>query len=303
MEPLDRRSFLGSSLAVTTGAALPGWLAQAFAPQDPLQDHEGVPGPARVPLLRAQAKLAREHGKPLLVFVVPKEPALLASHGQWLGTWLTTASADTRATIAACVPVAATVPDVQAVFGAVPIEGKPMLLLVDVAKFGEEGALVPRVTTIALPPAPKAADRSDFTTALTKAFGDALYTHAGELDAMAQRVRDRLPPEQLAALQAWSDGGAVPADAVLLRTAALVRCMAASWATDVRQPRLDLAGAAHTRELLGKTLPGSLWGSSFGCGGEIVGVDGKTTESMIACGRGHVPPASRRFLYFYTKTS
>ncbi len=303
MQPLDRRSFLGTSLSVTAGAALPGWLAQAFAPQDPRLDPEDVPGPARLPLVRAQAKLAREHGKPLLVFVVPKEPTPRRLHGQWLGTWLTTASANTLATIASCVPVAATVTDVQVVFGAVAIEGSPMLLLVDVAKFGEEGAPVPRVTSIATPPAPKAPDRSDFTAALTKAFGDALRAHAGELDAMAHLVRDRLPADQLAALHAWSAGGAAPADAVLLRAAALVRCMAATWATAVRQKHLDLAAAAHTRELLGKTLPGSLWGSSFGCGSEIAGADGKTVESMVACGRGHVPKESRRFLFFYTKTT
>lgn len=297
MTTFDRRSFLGSSLAASAAAALPNWLANVFGPQDPFPA-----GPARVPLLRERAKLAQEHGKPLLVVVIPRLEATQVAHGSWLGTWLAFGGNDTLATIAVCVPVAASLPDVREVFGAVAVEGAPMLLLVDVAKFGVEGAPVPRVTPIAAPPEPKAHDRSDFTTALTKALGEALRAHAGDLDAMAQLVRDRLPAEQLAALQAWSNGGAVPADAVLLRAAALVRCMAATWAPDVRSARLDLATAAFVRELRQKPLPGSLWGSAFGCGREIEDVDGKTAESMIACGRGAVPPASRRFLYFYTRT-
>jgi hypothetical protein len=158
------------------------------------------------------------------------------------------------------------------------------------------------VTPVAVPSAPKAPDRSDFTAALTKALGEALHAHAGDLDAMAQRVRDRLPADQLAALQAWGGGGAVPADAVLLRAAPLVRCLTATWPVDVRQQRLEQATAAFGRELQKKPLPGSMWGSSFGCGCEIEDADGKTKESMIACGRGNVPPTSRRFLYFDTRT-
>ncbi|MBL8755819.1 MAG: hypothetical protein JNK15_21155 [Planctomycetes bacterium] len=299
MDTIDRRSFLGASLGFAAAGAAPEWLRAAYAIQDPA----GVAGPARGPLVREQAKRALEQGKPLLVFVVPEEERQRFEWGSWLGSWLVSTPAGKMPMAAQGVPVCAPLKDVRAVLGDVAVVGTPMLLVVDVAA-GDGGVLsCARATPVAAPPAPRRDDRTDFLEALDAASAAGFQIHAGGLDVLAQRVRDRLPAETFAALTKWSDGGPVPSDPILFRAAALVQCMAPSWPAAVRAERLQAAAEACRRELGNAPVPGSLWGRAFGCGSEIVGADGKTNESMFACGRGNVPPAARRFLFFYTRSS
>jgi len=47
---------------------------------------------------------------------------------------------------------------------------------------------------------------------------------------------------------------------------------------------------------LRERVPGSHWASEGGCGTTIEGVE---NQRMYACGMGHVPQRSRRFLYFF----
>ena len=53
-----------------------------------------------------------------------------------------------------------------------------------------------------------------------------------------------------------------------------------------------------TRELKQARVPGSKWAVSGGCGTTI---EGEPRNMMVACGMGHVPVKSRRFLHFFTK--
>jgi hypothetical protein len=57
--------------------------------------------------------------------------------------------------------------------------------------------------------------------------------------------------------------------------------------------------AADVRlRLRDKRVPGSKWAQSSGCG---TAVEGESDHVMYACGMGHTPKKSARFLYFFTK--
>ncbi|WP_438026025.1 hypothetical protein [Sorangium sp. So ce233] len=59
------------------------------------------------------------------------------------------------------------------------------------------------------------------------------------------------------------------------------------------------ARAASVRARFVKQPPvGARWARSTGCGTEVEGVD-DDAQKMLACGMGHVPEKSRRFLYFF----
>ncbi|APR75374.1 Hypothetical protein A7982_00720 [Minicystis rosea] len=57
--------------------------------------------------------------------------------------------------------------------------------------------------------------------------------------------------------------------------------------------------ALEVRKRLTKQPPnGAKWATSYGCGTEI---EGEKQTMMVACGMGHVPKKSARFLYFFTR--
>jgi hypothetical protein len=63
--------------------------------------------------------------------------------------------------------------------------------------------------------------------------------------------------------------------------------------------RRAAALAADVRaRLRDKPLPGSRWARASGCG---VRIEGDTDSMGYACGMGHTPKKSQRFLYFFTK--
>lgn len=59
----------------------------------------------------------------------------------------------------------------------------------------------------------------------------------------------------------------------------------------------DLAKEVRAR-LVKRPLAGSRWAKGYGCGAEI---EGDKDSFGVACGMGHVPKKSTRFLYFFTK--
>lgn len=58
--------------------------------------------------------------------------------------------------------------------------------------------------------------------------------------------------------------------------------------------------AAQVRaKLVKQRVPGSFWANASGCGSRI---EGDEESMMVACGMGHVPAKSSRFLYLYAHT-
>ena len=68
-------------------------------------------------------------------------------------------------------------------------------------------------------------------------------------------------------------------------------------------PITDAAAQADEvrARLVKRRIPGSHWANASGCGTEVEG-DQDSEGMHVACGMGHVPSKSSRFLYLYAKT-
>jgi hypothetical protein len=123
----------------------------------------------------------------------------------------------------------------------------------------------------------------------------ALIPDVRTLATRARLVEERLPAGEDVGRLAW--GSEALARRELVRRAALLLREAQRGPEG---PRLvaRLAGAART-ELCTRRVPGSRWANATGCGSTVEYEAGeKDQNGLYACGSGHVPEASRRFLDF-----
>lgn len=70
-------------------------------------------------------------------------------------------------------------------------------------------------------------------------------------------------------------------------------------AVRVPDERVAAAAAEARARLVKQRVPGSYWAHSGGCGTRVEGDD---DPMMVACGMGHTPARSSRFLYLYAET-
>lgn len=248
---------------------------------------------------------AKDHGKPMLVFVLPADTAdeQRWRRGQWFGAFLNHGGAAALDEVALCIPVCATIADVRAVTGAAAVDGTPLLLVVDVSRVGVPDAPAPRVTPLVLdlgdPPTdgtlPAGVGR--LATELQRT----IRVHAGATAELAEAARAAMSDEQRAAVAAFVADGKIPDDELVVRAAAMVR-EAASKAVDPQRTRmLDALRAAADRTLVRRRLPGGLWRRTEGCGAATEDENGKAVEvGGIECGMGRVNRLCERFLDLYT---
>lgn len=323
MIPTDRREFLASSLFAAGAAALPAWLARWFVPQDPQGEQDPAKiGKAREDQLRAAVAKAKDQGKPLLVCVAPDDlnGADAWYRAEWFGAFLTHGGSLAVLEVALCVPACGNLDTVRRLTGAAPIEGSPLMLVVDVSQVGVADAAPPRVTPLVLDLGSargEAAGRGDFDEVkraaqqkrieegiakLTAELHAALHRHGASTAKLIADARAKMTEPQRKALEAWVAGGTVvPSDELLVRAAAELRSRATELGTAARERVLASLTAAAERELVKKRIPGSRWATSNGCGTSIEPPAGEAQAMPgIACGMGSVPPLCDRFLEFYT---
>jgi hypothetical protein len=328
MPPIDRRALVRAAAAAAGAFALPEIL-QAFArAQDP---QPGGTQPSGKQLSRAEqvaAAVARSkaEGKPLLVFVIPAR-----RQDQWLrqlrlSAFLNHGGSNALLEVALCVPVCARVDELKAhlggkEFGGKEIAGEPMMLLFDFAGVAAPVVLAidPKVDELPqfvqtkqtyeefLGAEKKAVEAGiESTTAeLHKALHVSLHGGGDSLTRLSQRVRDRLAEQEQQKLDAWlaarPEGGAVPGDEVLVRAAAIVRVAAGKQPDAQRAATTAVLLGAIDRALVHKRVAGSRWASATGCGEVIEDPEpGEAARYAPACGMGHVPQLSERFLDFLT---
>jgi hypothetical protein len=300
----DRRDFLHAMLA----AALPlhEWLG-AFgvqSEQEPQEPRPAKPAPrAREQHLRDAAAKAKEHGKPLMVFVVPDDATQARARGTWLGSWIVIGGERARLDLATTVPAAASAAEIAAVCRVTLPSPPPPIVLIDPTNVADAGKPVASTnvefvlggdwpqTVAALEP-------------LTLAVAGALARQAGGVDELARRAHARLADDHKQQLAEWLGGGGPPSSELIVRAAACVRCRAADLPDNRRGLVLASLNAAIERELVQRRVPGTKWAQGHGCGHDVENPD--TAEERgnggIECGRGHVPAPCRRFLLFYTKS-
>lgn len=319
MTQLDRRQFFSATMAAVGFSLTPTWCAEWFRPQDPNR--------AREDQLRAAVARAREQGKPLLVFVVPGDGTAdteaqkeAAARGHWFGAFLSHGGSRALLEVALCVPACARLDEVRRSTRAEPIEGAPVLLVIDVAAVGAEGAPPPKVTPLPLElgspfgsgwrgategeDAEAERRRIEATIErMTVGLHQTVHRHGGSMAALATDVTARLTPEQAERLSGWLAGGAVPSDELLVRCAAEVRRQLGDE-PDARRAALQgqLVDAVE-RAIVRQPLPGGRWYTSGGCGPEPEDPTPaeKQQGQMVACGMGMVPIHCDRFLGLWTE--
>jgi hypothetical protein len=319
MQPIDRRALVRAATAAAAGAfALPEVLRAFAEGQDPQpggQQAGGNKQPSRAEQVAAAVARSKAEGKPLLVFLVPARQPERWERELRLGAFLNHGGSSALLEVALCVPVCAGVDDLKPHLGEKAIAGEPLMLLVDFAA----GAL-PVVSIEPKIDAPPQWETShlhydEFLAAEKKAIEagieattaelhKALHVGGDSLTRLAQRVRDRLADQEQRKLDAWfaasPAGGAVPADELLVRAAAVVRVAAGKQPDAQRAATTAVLLAAIDRALVHKRIAGSRWATSTGCGERIEDPEPGEPGLDVACGMGHVPELSRRFLDFLT---
>lgn len=303
---MDRRHFLSLLSISAFGGAFP---ALAFGRRT------GDDAPETV--ARRGLKRARAAGKPLLVFVIPAEPAAASGRGEWFGSWLTLADDALLADLAlferVCVPMAA-----LAGLGIRDIDDakEPVMLCIEThdetpRAIAIDGALDEELARRLANPWPQEGETYE---AAEKRVGDAIRARNA---ALTQWLRDGVKIDEcLPRLAAQVDATltdderaqiakhlAQPAtiDRTLLeRAGAVVRNGIPVAETKQLEAAIRAIAAATTDAVRTQPPAGAVWARSSGCGFEFEDPDrhGDTDDAGIECGMGFVPDEGRRFLFF-----
>lgn len=302
---MQRRKFLGT-IAVGAGAtAVPVWLSRAFFTPEPERCDEPISLPEFAPQHSDPDRCAPGSGayhKPLLVFVIPEEVAQKYARGHAFGELLNHGS-DAQLAPLACFDVACrTISELG-----ITDVGEPLMFVLDPA------SQVPvRALDAPLPPALDGyRDRLDSETASQyegrveanidariAVLADLIAEAADGATLVAQACRERagLPPGELQPLAELpaSLGELQPSQLDLAPATATLA--ARGGEPQVREHLTALLAAAVRARLCTGPIGEIKWARTSGCG---TIVEGESRRGGFACGMGHVPARSARFLRFY----
>jgi hypothetical protein len=311
---MRRRAFVVRTAAALAAGTWPGWLRRAFA-----SDSDCPPGTADLPSARrwleifsAAYRRAQAAGKPLLVLVVPDAEDERWTRGRAFGELLNHGGNEIMASLALAEVTCAPMSAVKAFLPSLR-DGEPLMVLVETGAVPGRAALLDAT----LPQEEERWRTGDVSyeerlaranavverriAVVGKLLRDAL---APDLETVERRARQQvaqlLPPQLLAV---GPELAAANPDAAKLDAWAAIAYLAALEGPSAASGRLLAALAAGARRrLTGGRVPGSRWAQSSGCGTDIEWEPGEKDDSSvgIACGMGHVPEKSRRFLDFLT---
>ena len=233
---------------------------------------------------------ADQRALPLLVFVIPTEPGEQLELGRMLGAYLNFGSDDALAPLAV-VEVACVAEDELPAPGTVEGEG-PFRLRISRAHTGarsREVCFAPfkrirdaqsDIATVAA-----AVHQAILPTGTLEPAWPGLASHSDQSDAIAN-----------------IHAGMPVAEAALAPIAPALLASALEARGSAREHAMHAVAELVRARLVRGVVPGAEWATSGGCG---MSIEGRPPEEQpdrgIACGMGHVPEHSRRFLYFYTR--
>lgn len=314
---MGRREFFGFLAGMAAAAPFAAWMLD---PRRGACDSPGAPSRGATPATPETTAVP-----PVLVFVIPADQALEYDFGRMLGEYLNHGSDEYLAPLAAVEVVCTAEEELPAPDAT---EGKGPFAL-RLTRF--HPSLQSRELRFALPAShdekPWRMDRETWRRHTTARVTE-------RIEAVAAAVRRAiLAPDVLGAgwpeVASHADGAraviaqlrsGVPVDMVIPAAGAgedqAGAAMSTAEVADVApallyaalharsQERHHLMGALAElvrRRLVRGVVPGTEWAVNGGCGAHI---EGRSAEDQpdrgIACGMGHVPAESRRFLYFYT---
>lgn len=328
---MNRRQFLGSAATAAMIATWPGWLRRAFADKPALEQ-----AAADLSVLSEGYRRAQRAGKPLLVLIIPADANQKYERGGAFGEYLNHGGTEQLAPLALCEVACAEMASLRRL---VPDagEGDPLMVLVETDRLP---ARVQRLE-VALAQDPKSlwfggvdedtevpgsskrkkketeeerwqrrfeAQRRKEEASIAKRIEQiaALVQQAVQpdmalLEQRAAQVRAHVSRVgEIAPAQFERDlaGGATVSQAQVEEAPALVALAAVRAQGARREALLALLAGVVVARLRRVPPAGSRWAVSSGCGMRI---EGQTQQVMVACGMGHVPEKSARFLYFFAK--
>lgn len=329
---MNRRKFLGSAAAVAAAATWPAWLREAFAAGVAASPEQQA---AELAVLSEGFRRAQRAGKPLLVLLIPADDGHKYERGAALGEYLNHGADEQLWPLSLAEVVCATltnlrrlVPEAGGAAAGPRQKDEPLMVVVETdqvpARFQDlSGKLVAsaggRGLFVEGPQQKRRKGETDEQhwqrlrteqqrredqeiaariAVLSGLVRSGLGPDAAALERRAAQARGHLEGTAAAQLEVALSGGVQPTAEQVAAAPALV-AQAALKAQGELRARLLASLAAHvTAKLRKERVPGSKWARSSGCATEI---EGETSNVMVACGMGHVPEKSSRFLYFFTK--
>jgi hypothetical protein len=278
-----RRQFIGLSAAGLTVAALGG----CRRVQDPPVLRLGwIPprdGAGAVGLVREAWWRAARAGEPLLVVAIPEDQEAAWAHGTAWGELLNHGSLEALANLAVCQVVCAPRASAREALAGLPggLPDARVALLVET----REARALPVDTTLE----PIHFDWNE-NEAHERAVRERMARLAADLAAVIAPDRDTL---ERRAREAGADPAGPRPRATHEAPSALLRLLAED------EPAYLAALAERARDALTEVPPsGTRWAWSTGCGVEVEGA-AEDERMRVACGMGHTPAISQRFLYFF----
>ena len=296
----DRRRFMTMAGLLGLSAGMPLALARFGDPT------AGGPHP-----VDAGLATARHQGKPLLALVIPTDQHAMYARGTALGAWLNHGGKRTLADLSLCVVVCATLEELAARLPEIETEPdqEPCMVLIETSP--QRASTTPIVIEFekldghsdlggdqATWEERKAADEAiirKWIADLERGLRSTLELNLSAGQRANQALAELSQEGREALLGSAIDLDALPADLVD-RGAAVLRWRGEGGRGLDPDQVQDLLAASAIDRLREKPPGGTHWASSSGCG---LTIEGAQKQSMIACGMGHVPTLSRRFLYFF----
>jgi hypothetical protein len=301
---MDRRKFLGTTAGLAAAALWPGWLRRAFGEREA----EAWLGPVS-PGLAEALRGARRVGKPMLVLVIPADASERWRRGRAFGELIHHGGDKALATLALAELVCAPMDEVRR---HVPEAGdaEPLLVLFETDEPQPRVRMVDARLTENAPRAGRAMDWDEMRrledrvveeriAQLSLLLRRALAPDRRTLDRRARQAQAALAIDEIAAVErAVMDGCGLELE-LADRAAALIARSAEESGPSRRPALIALLAQAAAARLRDRPVPGSRWARSSGCGTVVEGEP--ELSRMVACGMGHVPAKSQRFLYFFTQ--
>ncbi len=323
---MNRRTFLGAASRAAIIASWPAWLQTAFAEETGAKDPD-----AGLAVVSEGFRRAQRAGKPLLVLVIPDSDDKKYSRGRTFGEFLNHATRQQHAPLALCEVICATSAQVQKLVPSAG-QGNSLLLLIETESLPAEVISVEdkiqerrqyyeftdKELDALLPPKGRETDDAKWTRrnqarrqledravnaridGVAALVAQAVLPNGTALDKRAVQQKNHTPAAMVQSVADKLSGGReaeLTAEELDLCAAQVARF--AQTAPAKRQSALrEQLGAAVEIKLLRSRVPGSKWAQSGGCGTRV---EGEQDRQMVACGMGHVPAKSSRFLYFFTK--
>lgn len=300
---MKRRAILGGAALGAGILACPAWLARAFA-------QEADTGLAA---LSEAYRRAQRGGRPLLVIVIPAQHEARWERATAFGELLNHGADDVLADLALAELACTRMETLRTLVPQAPA-GEPLMVLVE----PDRVPAAARAIDAELPRIPEYWVGSEEMTweererrdqavidqriaLLSRLIHGAIAPDAAAIARRAALARARVSAEQRGRVELAMDAGDVPTSVAALAPALLAERAASAPA--LRDVLRDLAIERWRRG----RVPGSRWAIGGGCGVEVELTEAEQRERdaagraqmMVACGMGHVPERSARFLDWY----